>query len=265
MASAIRDLDDPGYMRTCDEIERKYNICYGDITVYCGRDVREGTLAAYRKSLALLESGVFNKALVINSGSATRWALKLAREVDGQRIGADPDKHSVVLHTAVGGALSKQLTEIESMIDTYGYDIIMINSWEFTSRHPRYKDDLLFRLRELMDSRQITIVVYSHYVKVETKPGVYQRGTLGKLSVIAGKIVLLTVDEVVIKAKAHQAEQTHEDTKFYNEPIRELPAPERSMQYVGVHGALDISALHDEAVEVERDVFVEEESLELVE
>jgi hypothetical protein len=230
----VHDVNDPAYEKKCAEIERRFNVCFGDITVFCGRDVREGTLAAYRKALALLNSGEFHKVLVINSGSTTRWALRLAREVDSERIGADPNKHQVVVHTAVSGALSKQVSELDAMIERYGFDVVMINSWEFTSQHPRYKDDLLFRLREWVEDRQLTLVVYSHFTKVETKPGVFQRGTLGKLSVVAGKIVILAADEVVIEAKSKPQEQSQ---FVQQEPVpRRLP--DRSEQYVGVHGVV---------------------------
>jgi hypothetical protein len=218
-------------------IEERFNICYGEIAVICGPDIRQDTCEAYRRSLALLGSGEFAKALVITAGCTSRRALAWAREVDPERIGEQPTKNDVVVYPCIGGKLCKEITAIEAMIERHGFDILMINSWEFTSMHPRYRDELLFALQRLTEEHALTVVIFSHANGSPNEVGRIQRGTLGKLSVIAAKIVSMEVEAI------DEEQRTYSTERRISRAAEVRPA--RSERFVGSDGSVDLTELHE--------------------
>lgn len=249
ISSGMYDAVDPVFRGVSEMIEERFNICYGEITVVCGPDIRRDTGEAYRRSLALLGSGQFAKALVVTAGCTSRRALAWAREVDPERIGEQPSKNDVVVYPCIGGKLCREITAIEAMIERHGFDILMINSWEFTSMHARYKDELLFALQRLTEEHRLTVVIFSHANGSPSEVGRIQRGTLGKLSVMAAKIVNMEAEE----------EMNELSTKRI--PTRIEPTPVRSERYVSSDGSVDLAELHTDD-EHEYDEAATEDALE---
>ncbi|HEY6170953.1 MAG TPA: hypothetical protein VIX80_01725, partial [Candidatus Kapabacteria bacterium] len=100
--------------------------------------------------------------------------------------------------------------------------VVLVNVWELTSCNPRYKEELLFQLRELT-SMNVTVIVYS-VAKVQSfTPGVLMRGSLGRLSVIAATIWFAI---------------TEEDESEEQETNQEITKVERSEKLVGSKGLI---------------------------
>ncbi len=176
------------------EVEQKYNMAYEDVSVFVGESVRQNTQAAYRKAIRLIDTDFCKKVLVINSSVRQHWALAEARKIDG-RIGDQISKPVTVIGSPCGD-LSAHFDQISEMISRHNIEVVMINSWEFASRDTRYKDNLLYKIRCLIESQGVSVIIYSHQMKSEPKHvGIAKRGCLGKLSAIAGSITTVELDE----------------------------------------------------------------------
>ena len=204
------------YKKNAKRLRSEHGLELAEINVLCGDNVRTLTTAAYKKALALIDSGFASRALVINCVGNQRWALKLGREVaPGGRIGDSMAHHVCVVGSSVG-RVAKEYYTFRDMIERGGIDLVIINAWELTSCNPRYKEELLFQLRELA-TMNVTVLVYSVTKVLKFEAGVLMRGSLGRLSAIAASVI--------------PAEPMFEDDE-------EETVPERSEKLVGSEGLI---------------------------
>jgi hypothetical protein len=82
------------------------------------------------------------------------------------------------------GNLANEKGYIEDMIDGAGVNVIIISGWEWTSSSWRRKERLLYLLREWTERKNVAIVIYSQS-RTEPTAGIYDRGGIGKLAMIA--------------------------------------------------------------------------------
>lgn len=176
------------YQKNAKRLRTEHQLELAEINVLCGDNARTLTSAAYKKALALIDSGFASRALMINCVGNQRWALKLAREVaPGGRIGDSMHHHVCVVGSAVG-RVAKEYMTYKEMVERGGIDLVIINAWELTSCNPRYKEELLFQLRELA-TMNVTVLVYSVTKVLKFEAGVLMRGSLGRLSAIAASVI----------------------------------------------------------------------------
>lgn len=176
------------YTKNAKRLRQEHQLELAEINVLCGENARTLTSAAYKKALALIDSGFASRALMINCVGNQRWALKLAREAaPGGRIGDSLHHHVCVVGSAVG-RVAKEYMTYKEMIERGGIDLVIINAWELTSCNPRYKEELLFQLRELA-TMNVTVLVYSVTKVMKFEAGVLMRGSLGRLSAIAASVI----------------------------------------------------------------------------
>jgi len=175
------------YKKNAKRLLEEHKLEMADVNVRIGENAREMTLAAYKQALSLIDGGFASRALVINTAGNQRWALKIAREAspDG-RIG-DSANHQIRVFGSSAGRLAKEYVTLKDIIETTGIAVVLVNVWELTSCNPRYKEELLFQLRELA-AMNVTVIVYSVAKVPSFTPGVLMRGSLGRLSVIAATI-----------------------------------------------------------------------------
>lgn len=220
-------------MGTNEYIEEQFNIAKNDITVFCGDNIRNNTIAAYRKAMDLVMVG-FDHSLVLNTSTNQRWALREARALNPVVIGDDPNEHLVTVKGFACGDLCNHFDQIKSLIERHNMKLLIINSWEFTSSTPRYKDKLLFQLRCLIEQYDISILIYAERTNISSNDvGRTTRGALGKLSAVAAKIMHVDTDET------RMAERGKSDVSdIVSMPKAIPPKPEKSTKYVGTDGKI---------------------------
>ncbi|HYM20764.1 MAG TPA: hypothetical protein VEW28_07165 [Candidatus Kapabacteria bacterium] len=208
---------DEQYERYYQIVKRRFNVAPGEITVYCGANVRTNTEAAYRKAIELVDAKAFQKALVINTSSRQRWALQLGREVspDG-RIG-DKGECDVRVAASSEGLLSRELYDFKHTVESSGIDLVIINSWEFASCDCRRREELLFRLRSFMFELNVTVIVYSQAAVKEYVPGKIMRGTLGRLAGLADIIAPVTTDVIGLSSDVKENVREEKSEHFISE------------------------------------------------
>jgi hypothetical protein len=120
--------------------------------------------------------------LLINCGMSNRRF----REHAGYPEGAHQPHY--VIRTSYRGDLIGERDEIEQLVSACKIGVIIIAGWEWTSSNHRRKERLIYFLRELMAEEDCAIIVYS---QAPTKPviGKYDRGGVGKLSMLAAAII----------------------------------------------------------------------------
>jgi hypothetical protein len=182
------------YQLNAKRLREEHHLEMAEVNVRIGENAREMTTAAYKQAMALIDGGYASRALVINTAGNQRWALKIAREAaPGGRIG-DSVNSQIRVYGSPAGRLSKEYYTLKDIIERSGVDLVLVNVWELTSCNPRYKEELLFQLRELT-SLNLTVIVYSVSKVPSFTPGVLMRGSLGRLSVIAATIWFAIDDE----------------------------------------------------------------------
>ncbi len=236
------------------EVERDHNIAFEDISVFVGQSVRENTQCAFRKALRLIDLDLYKKVLVINTSVRQHWALREAREIDSDRIGDQLSKPVTVMGVPCGD-LCKEFEAIGSIISRHKIGAVIINSWEFASRDGRYKDNLLYQLRCLIESQGVSVIIYSHFTNVSAVDiGIPKRGSIGKLSAIAGLICSTKHDEELAAKKEMDwsianTEITDEVRRTFKPVIVEEPiSEEKSEQYISADGKIDCSDNEEESV-----------------
>ena len=194
MAISIKNLNqqradfEKFYQDHSPAIERDLRIALADINIFCGPVIENNTRAACQKGLALISSGYFRKALVLNCSSNQRWAMRIARTVANDTTISNKLSTPVCVMGMPQGMLSRQLANIREYILQAGVDVILINSWEFSSCNARFREELIFALRGLMEDTNVTVIIFSQANVKEFKPGTIMRGTLGRLSALASTI-----------------------------------------------------------------------------
>jgi hypothetical protein len=89
--------------------------------------------------------------------------------------------------------LQCELSEIAQIVAEQKITCLVINSWEFAHKSYIYKERAIFELMGLLNSLDITILIYSQAKPAE--PGKIQRGGLGKLSALADEIISIDSDD----------------------------------------------------------------------
>jgi hypothetical protein len=223
--------------RATEYYYRYYNVVLSDISVYTGESVRDNTEAALRKALSLLQTSFFKKILVINTSTRQHWALKLGRELDAERIGDEASKPVSVVGLA-GGDLCKHLELVAEKVRRNGVGAIIINSWEFASWNTRYKDKLLFMLRELIEATGITVLIYSHETSVYRKQMGRVTRAMGKLSAFAALIAEADPKLQFAAAPVVEAAKPEEVQEEVMAEEIEMKEEEKSEQFVRSDGKL---------------------------
>jgi hypothetical protein len=176
------------YWKAYDRIEKQHHIALNDIAVFCGADVNGNTRSACKKAEELLRSGSFKRALILNTASNQRWALRIGREVSAL-VGDEIDTDSICMMGVPQGELSRWLNVITQAIERHGFDVVLINSWELASATHRLREELIFSLHQLT-ALKASVVIYSQAPLKEFTAGKILRG-LGKLSALAQVITSL--------------------------------------------------------------------------
>ncbi|MEP7235458.1 MAG: hypothetical protein ABI778_09200 [Ignavibacteriota bacterium] len=94
----------------------------------------------------------------------------------------------LVIHTSVRGDLICERDAIDEIVTNLRMNVVIIAGWEWTSATWRRKEMLLYYFREMLADENVAIIVYSQATTNPAK-GAFDRGGLGKLSMLAGAII----------------------------------------------------------------------------
>ena len=160
----------------------------GELTIYCGENARTNCHESLRQAGAICKQKRKEKILYLNTFFTTRKMKAAIRHILPAGAGASLQFMNVNI-----GNLANELGRIERKIEAEKIACVIINSWEFAHRSYIYKERALFDLMGIMNSLEVSLLIYSQARVAEA--GKIQRGGLGKLSAIADAIIQLLPEE----------------------------------------------------------------------
>lgn len=180
----------------------------GDFIIHCCRDgsynLRESIrqVAAIRQKLSKDVDSVIYVNTPFNGKQLTREFRQHYPQAQ-----KDPILSVLIVPT---GDLYQYKQSIMSAIQGKKHAVLMINSWEFSSRGSRQRDELVYFLNILRINYEVTVLIYSHSSGQGAHPGWYHKGGLGKLSLMAEKIYSIGKES---EDEAEQGEVTPAEPK----------------------------------------------------
>ncbi len=167
-------------------------ITHGEVTVVISSDAE--SLLKHSCKLANSASDAGLGTLLINCGMSERRFR--------EHLGYPETKKRAmpfISRTSHKGDLIGERVGIDQCIEEAGIRVVIISGWEWTSSSYRRKERLLFYLREIMEEKNVAVIIYS---LTTTKPvvGKVDRAGLGKLPTIAMAIVFDAMSETLESA-----------------------------------------------------------------
>ncbi len=211
-------------------------IAPNDVTLLLGSTIGANIDASLKHSVELVRSQASGSVLYINTVENTRGMYNTARkngltpDHDYDYCFVDGDRRKVIyMMNVIKGELHKRGSEIREYLREGYIQYIVINSWEYASRNPRYREDLIFLIKELTDGLEgghapMNVLIYAQETKSSPDVQKLQRGGFGKLSGIAKKVECITVKETLAKIEEENSEETKEMTESFESVSKELEA-----------------------------------------
>lgn len=151
---------------------------HGEMTVMGAESAEDSMTHSMRLADEIRKSGI--GVLVINCGFSSRRF----NEHFNQYYQASFTHPRLVVYTSVRGNLAAEREQIESYISEGNIGAVILVGWEWASDSRKRKDRLYTFLREMMEYREIALVVYANSMH-ELRAGRMDHGGLGKLTVLA--------------------------------------------------------------------------------
>ncbi len=158
---------------------------------------------------------------------AQDWCVKRDRYLRDNPAKND----NLFMYHVPSGGFNKEFAEIKSQLKTTMASIVIVNSFEFSARTARHRDDLVFQLSELRDMG-CTIIVFSQESKRKVEK--QSRGPMASLRMQADQVLDQAIFSKLEYAKpvgsTHKNEEeyyatTGESGKEYFEGVRKRCAP----------------------------------------
>ena len=165
---------------------------HGEITVVTSDNAVATMQHSSRLAESVQKAGV--STLLINCGMSDKRFKEYFYDNHDQSV----KKPELVLYSSVRGNLIGEREALDQIITEVGIGVIVLAGWEWASSSWRRKERLLFYLRELMEDRDVAIIIYSH-VSNSPVAGQIDKGGLGKLSLLAMFIAELDASEEMEK------------------------------------------------------------------
>ncbi|MFI5263322.1 MAG: hypothetical protein ACHQM6_02270 [Candidatus Kapaibacterium sp.] len=176
----------------------------GELSVVLAKDAEQLMRHSCELAEEMKQSGL--GVLLINCGMSDRRFRRHAHAatscIKEQATDLMPYRHEpgdesqIMLYSSVGGDLVGEADTIRALVAQCPASVVILAGWEWTSSSYRRKERLIYDLRELMRDQDVSVVVYS---QATTKPelGIYDRGGIGKLAMLAVAIIAVTAANIL--------------------------------------------------------------------
>jgi hypothetical protein len=160
----------------------------GEINILLGDDAAYNLRASLALSSMLRTSGKFDHIVYINLPFSRRRFSDACKEMGAEKVG------TLVYHIS-GGRLARSVAELRGHELEGERTAVIINSWELSSSCYRYREDLIYKLRELQMDMGVTVFVFAMSDPAKVAVRKMNRTGLGKLSLTADLVVDLMEEE----------------------------------------------------------------------
>ena len=189
------------------------------------------TIKQYGLGVLLINCGMSDRRFRKHALEATSCRTEQAVDLMGQYHAMDAVKPQIMLHSSVCGDLVGEADTIRGLVAQCPAQVVIVAGWEWTSSGYRRKERLLYALREMMEEKDVIVIIYS---QAQTKPvlGRYDRGGIGKLAMLAISIVTITASDILeaaspkrkpLVASGSEWEEAERSAQLLANKINELP------------------------------------------
>lgn len=162
--------------------EREINVFAGD---HAGRNLEASLKQA--KLLTNLYRRVYYLSTVHNP-----WSLKrMIRNIFGES--ATGQWRRFEFACSLDGKIGKKFETLKEEVIAAKTSILIINSWEFTSRNHRLREELIYSLKQLVAERDITLIVWTQRGAI-CEAGEWRYG-IGKIGALAAHVEHFLTDK----------------------------------------------------------------------
>ena len=184
-------------------MKRKSIFAEKEVTIMLGDTTGSNIQASLSHAGQITKFNRLSTVLYINTVQTDRKLSESVRKIyNGSPIsgGAFPIDERKIVHVlnSPAGELHKLREKIEGKIWEHSITTVIINSWEYASKNSRYREELIFMIKHLLEGNPDkeatnpfepqTVIVYGEKPSQTPIAGKIQRGGYGKLSGVADKI-----------------------------------------------------------------------------
>ena len=181
-------------------------IASNDVTLLLGSSIGSNIDASLSHSKELVRALPAGSVLYINTVQNTRAMWESARKHGLQPSGTgtclvDNDYHRIIYILNIPrGDLYRWRDSIKEFLHEGYIQYVVVNSWEFSSRSSRYREEAVFLIKELTDGLEgghnpVHALIYGEETSSTPQAQKIQRNGYGKLSGLAKRIVSISIDE----------------------------------------------------------------------
>jgi hypothetical protein len=181
----------------------------GEINILLGDDAADNLHYSLMQSVHLVASGKFNRIVYLNFPFSKRKFTAAREAVLGEH--REQIEKKIGYYHLASGRTSEKLHILKSQIDDPEQTAIVINAWELASSNYRYREELIFALRELQMELGMTVFVFSMAKPAAVTARRLNRAGLGKLTLAAERVISLI------------EEKQPEQINVTNEPPKQRP------------------------------------------
>lgn len=173
----------------------------GEISVVLADDINDLAKHACHVAKQLTDIGL--GVQLLNCGMTNRRFWKIARKEVGEKLDNLSTTGALCLKTMIRGNLYAEHETLQTQRESCGTEVIIVCGWEWASKSWKLKEDLIFHLREIAESEEVAVIIYSQ-ARTSPKLGHFDRGGIGKLATMALDINRIDYDEESPKIPAPQ-------------------------------------------------------------
>ena len=182
------------------------SIASNEVTLLLGSSIGSNIDASLSHSKELVNALPAGSVLYINTVQNTRamWlsARKHGLEPSGTGmcvVGGNYRRIIYIMNIPCGD-LYRWRDRIKEFLHEGYIQYVVINSWEFSSKNSRYREEAIFLMKELTDGLEgghnpVNALIYAQETSSMPHVQKIQRSGFGKLSGIAKKVVSISIDE----------------------------------------------------------------------
>ena len=205
-------------------------IASNDITLLLGSSIGSNIDASLSHAKELVRALPAGSVLYLNTVQNTRAMWESARKHGlkpspvGTCLVDDNYRRVIYIMNIPRGDLYRWRDRIKEFLHEGYIQYVVVNSWEFSSRNSRYREEAVFLMKELTDGLEgghqpVHALIYGEEMTSSPQAQKIQRNGYGKLSGLAKRIVSISIDEHEQEITNYELGITNDDKTEVNETI----------------------------------------------
>jgi hypothetical protein len=171
------------------EHQRKYvNFKRYGLTLVFGDSIGKNVVASMIQAEAIAQTREFGQVLYLNTFQTDERMDETCAAAVHRYFTVNTQDLMSIENSTVGELANDQGMMSRNLVGHFPAKVIIINSWEFSSRDCRLRERLLFRINEWITHYGASVIVYAEARNRSVELGKCQIGGFGRLTALANRI-----------------------------------------------------------------------------